>query len=131
MADVLVVEDDADAADALAEVLNIEGHEVRVAFNGEHGLRLVNERAPDLVLLDIEMPILNGPGMATRMLIQDAGLEKVPIVLLSGSPNLRQVASEIGTPYLIGKPYTYERLMRLVDQALRERTPPTPPAAKT
>jgi hypothetical protein len=36
MADVLIVEDDADAADALADVMNIEGHRVRVAFNGEH-----------------------------------------------------------------------------------------------
>ena len=126
MAEVLIVEDDADAADALAEVLTIEGHAVRVAFNGEQGLRLLHERAPDLVLLDIEMPVLDGPGMATRMVVHDAGLEKVPIVILSGSPDVRQVAAQVGTPYFIGKPCTYPRLMDLVGRVLRERRPPTP-----
>jgi len=126
MADVLIVEDDADAAGALAEVLSIDGHEVRIAFNGEQGLRLLHERVPDLVLLDVEMPILNGPGMATRVLIQDAGLEKVPILLVSGSPNLRQITTEVGTPYFLGKPYTYERLTSLLKRVLLERVPPNP-----
>jgi DNA-binding NtrC family response regulator len=123
---VVVVEDDADAADALAEVLRIEGHQVGVAFNGESGLRLLRERVPDLVLLDIEMPILGGPAMASRMLIHNAGLEKIPILLISGSPDLRRVAAEIGTPYFLGKPHTYQRLIELVARALRERTPPNP-----
>jgi CheY-like chemotaxis protein len=126
MADMLVVEDDADAADALADVLSIEGHVVRVAFNGEEGLRFLHERAPDVVLLDIEMPVLDGPGMVAQVLVHDAGLEKIPIVILSGSPELKQVAAEVGTEYFLGKPYTYERLMNLVGQVLRERTPPTP-----
>jgi CheY-like chemotaxis protein len=93
----------------------------------EHGLRLLHERAPDIVLLDIEMPILDGPGMVTRILVHDAGLEEIPVVLLSGSPELTRVAREVGTPYFLGKPYTYERLMDLVGQALRERAPPAPP----
>jgi DNA-binding response OmpR family regulator len=127
MAVVLVVEDDADAAAALAEVLGMEGHEVRVAFDGEQGFSLLHERLPDLVLLDIEMPILNGPGMATRMLVHNAGMENVPILLVSGAPDLRRVAAEVGTPYFLGKPHTYEQLMGLVARALHERTPPKLP----
>jgi DNA-binding NtrC family response regulator len=129
MADILIVEDDSDAADASAEILILEGHEVRLAFNGEQGLRLLYERVPDLVLLDIEMPILDGPGMSSRMLVHDAGLERVPVVLLSGSPDLRKVAAEVGTPYFLGKPYSYEKLTNLVARALRERAPPTPPGS--
>ena len=131
MAVVLVVEDDADAAGALADVLDIEGHQVTVAFNGEQGLRLLHERLPDLVLLDIEMPILDGPDMSTRMLLNDAGMEMVPILLISGSPELRRVAAEVGTPYFLGKPHTYEKLMDLVARALHERTAPRPPAVQT
>jgi DNA-binding response OmpR family regulator len=126
VAHVLVVEDDADAADALAEVMRIEGHEVRIAGNGEQGFRLLTERKPDLLLLDLEMPILDGAGMANQILIHNAGLEKVPVVILSGSPEIRRVAADIGTPYFIGKPYEYEQLVALVEQVLRERRPPKP-----
>lgn len=131
MAVVLVVEDDADAAGALAEVLGSEGHQVTVAYNGEQGLRLLHERLPDLVLLDIELPILDGPGMAARMLARDAGMEKIPILLVSGSPDLRRVAAEVGTPYFLGKPYTYEQLMGVMARALHDRAPPNPSSLKT
>ena len=128
MADVLVVDDDSDIADVLAEIMMGEGHEVRVALDGEAGVREVHARAPDVILLDVDMPVLNGPGMAYVLLVHDAGLEKIPIVLLSGVPHLVAVARQVGTPYFLGKPYKYDALVALVDRALRERTPPVPGA---
>ena len=84
MADVLIIDDDLDSADALAELFRAEGHDVRVGYNGQDGLRLAQERIPQVALLDVEMPLLDGPGMAYEMLLRDMGLENIPVVFLSG-----------------------------------------------
>lgn len=126
MADLLVVEDDPDAGEALVAILRSHGHVVRIAYDGEHGLRLLSERLPDLALLDVEMPVLDGPGMVVRMFIRDAGLERVPIVLLSGVPDLRAVAARVGTPYYLAKPFPFAALDAMLGRALSERAPPSP-----
>src|SRR6185369_14956901 len=118
MADLLIVEDDADAANALSALLEFEGHVVRTAYNGEEGLQRLEERVPELVLLDIEMPILDGPNMAYRMLLHNLDFEKVPIVLVSGVPNLRSIAAHVGTHYFLPKPFTLERLTSVLERAL-------------
>jgi FixJ family two-component response regulator len=81
---------------------------------------------PDAVLLDVEMPILDGPGMAYQMFVRNCGLENIPIILLSGVVDLEQVAARVGTPYFLGKPYALGSVQALCDRALVERTPPVP-----
>lgn len=127
MADVLIIDDDIDSADALAEIMRAEGHDVRVGYNGQDGLRLARERFPQVALLDVEMPLLDGPGMAYEMLLQDMGLEKIPVVFLSGVSNLKEVADQVGTPYFLGKPYRYEKVVELANRALSEQVAPTGP----
>jgi len=126
MAELLIVEDDADIAETLGDVLRAEGHAVRVARNGEEGLRHLGPRLPDLVLLDVEMPVLTGPEMAYRMLVHDAGAEKIPVILLSGVADLQSVAAMVGTPYRLAKPANLEAVLELVARALEERRPPAP-----
>jgi DNA-binding NtrC family response regulator len=126
MADLLIIDDDVDSVEALAEIMRDQGHDVRVGFNGRDGLRLAHERTPQLALLDVEMPILDGPGMAYEMFIHDMGLEDVPLVLLSGVTKLKELAGEIGTPYFLGKPYRFEQVVALVQKALAESKPPRP-----
>lgn len=121
LAKLLVVDDNRDVAEMLAEVLEIHGHEVRRADNGLEGLELLHEDLPDLVILDVEMPQLTGPEMACRMLVEDAGMERVPVLLVSGVVNLCETAARVGTPYALGKPFAVDRLLTLVDEALRER----------
>lgn len=129
MAKLLLVDDDRDMTEALTDVLVCEGHEVRVARDGEQGLSQLYAAPPDLILCDVEMPVLDGPGMARRVLARDAGAEKIPLILLSGVADLRRLARELGTPYFLGKPYTVDQLLTLIDRALVEGTPPTPQAA--
>lgn len=126
MTDVLIIDDDLDGADALAELMRAEGHAVRVGYNGEDGMRLADERSPDVALLDVEMPVLDGPGMAYEMFLHNMGLENVPVVFISGVANLREVAARAGTPYFLGKPYRYEQIVALVGRALTERVAPRP-----
>jgi len=131
MADLIVVDDDEDLREALAAILLSLGHTVRIARNGEEALDLLDRRLPDAVLLDVEMPVLDGPSTAYRMLVNDLGKENVPIVLLSGVLDLHLVAAQVGTPYFLGKPYTFEALLPVLDRALTERRAPHPalPAA--
>jgi FixJ family two-component response regulator len=81
-------------------------------------------RYPDLIFLDIEMPGLTGPEMAYRLLIEDAGRENIPIIILSGVADLEEVVAEVGTPYFIAKPYRLDDLEAVLGRALKERQPP-------
>jgi CheY-like chemotaxis protein len=129
MADVLIVDDNADIAECLESLLTLEGHGVRVASDGEQGLLALVDRFPDLVVLDIDMPVLDGPGMACRMLLQDCGRELIPIILSSADSQLTEIAARIGTPYSLRKPFDVSDLTKLVDRVLAERRAPQPPLA--
>ena len=97
MADLLIVDDDADMLELLADFLRGEGHDVRVAHDGAEGFQLIRNKTPDLVLLDVEMPIVTGPEMAHELFVHNVGLELIPLVLSSGILSLHQVAATVGT----------------------------------
>jgi CheY-like chemotaxis protein len=127
MANVLIVDDNSDTVELSTNLLESAGHKVRKGRNGEEGLKsLLAGPLPDCVVLDVDMPVLGGPGMAHRMLLHDAGEEKIPIVLVSGSDDLPDVARRMGTPYFLRKAtHQYgETLLKLVERALRERRAP-------
>ena len=126
MANLLLVDDDGDLVEALADQLRSDGHEVRTANNGEEGLELLRTLPlPDAVVLDVDMPILGGPGMAHQMLVHDAGQEMIPIILVSAASDLTEVAQKMGTKYFLRKPCDLTAFLALLDRALRERTAPT------
>lgn len=129
MAEILVVDDDRDIADTLADVIGMRGHDVRVAYNGIEGLKALDHHLPDLVVLDVEMPKLDGPGMAQRMLLEDLGRERIPILIASGVVDVADVAARLGTPYYVGKPCSLAALMSALERALGERNAPSPAVA--
>jgi DNA-binding response OmpR family regulator len=126
VADLLIVDDDQDLAAVLEAALRWRGHDVRVGCDGEEGLRLIADRRPDLVLLDVDMPVLSGPDMSWVLFLRNCGDESIPLVLLSGTLGLAHVAAVVGTPYFLPKPYSLEAVLSLVDRVLDERTPPHP-----
>jgi PAS domain S-box-containing protein len=80
---VLVVDDNQDAANSLAMLLRLQGHEVRVAYTGVTALEMAKGQAPDVVFLDIGMPGMDGYEVARR-LRQQPGLENVVLAALTG-----------------------------------------------
>jgi CheY-like chemotaxis protein len=124
MADLLLVDDDIDMADLVAALLRDEGHVVRVAGNGRQGLDCLDERFPDAVLLDVDMPVVTGPEMAYRMFLVNLGREKIPIVLFSAEVQLAQIAARVGTPYFCPKPHPFEGILAVLGRALTERAAP-------
>ena len=125
MGRILVVDDDLDIAEILEHLLVSEGHAVQTARTGEEGLQALRAAPhPDVILLDVDMPVLGGIGMAHQMMLHDAGEERIPIILCSGRHDLSRLAATMGTPYLLAKPFEPQRLLALLAAALRERVAP-------
>jgi CheY-like chemotaxis protein len=101
-------------------------HEVHSASTGEEGLVVLRASPlPDALVLDVDMPVLGGPGMAHKMLLHDAGEENVPIILMSARQDLPQIAREMGTSYVPKKPTTIDVFLTLLDRTLQERRGPS------
>lgn len=126
MASVLIVDDDGDIASLLQALLESKAHQASIAHDGRQALALMAKGLPDLVIADAEMPLLDARGLAFRMFYEDCGRELIPILLISGSPDLKAIAGKIGTPYLLAKPFSIEALLALVERALHERRPFAP-----
>jgi DNA-binding NtrC family response regulator len=130
MANILVVDDDRDVAAALVTLLELDGHLVRSAEDGLAGMKAMNAYLPEVVYLDVDMPRLNGPDFAYRLIVEDAGKDQIPIILVSAVPNLVQVAQEVGTPYFVRKPFSLDAIEAMLARALKERRAPHPPPRK-
>jgi CheY-like chemotaxis protein len=115
---VLVVDDNQDAAHALRMLLQTDGHEVMVAADGAAGLALAREHHPDVVLLDIGLPTLNGYEIATRIRA-DPALKGTMLVAVTGYGQMhdRARASASGFDHHLVKPVEF----RALQQLLRER----------
>lgn len=128
MANVLIVDDDADQLGLSKKLLERAGHHVKSGSGGRAGLcSMETGELPDCVLLDVDMPEMSGPGMAHQMLLNDAGEQNIPILLVSGRHDLSEVAGRMGTPYFLTKA-TLDygcNLLSILARALTERRGPT------
>src|SRR5882757_2436268 len=101
---ILIVDDDADIVDALADALTDEGYGVAVAKDGLEALRYLSvSPAPCLILLDWMMPYCDGPTFRQRQLA-DETLASIPVVLLTADPRVREKSREIGAVAHLRKP---------------------------
>ncbi len=115
---VLLVEDNVNAAEMLSALLGMSGHEVRVAHSGPAALELVSTCQPEVILLDINLPGMNGFEVAKRLRAQP-GLEKVLIVAVTGygQEKDRKRCLEAGFDYHLVKPVDPARLEALLNSA--------------
>jgi len=111
--EILVVEDDPDLLQMLGVVLNEEGYGVRLAENCDEAVRLAEEHTPDLVLLDLLLPLENGIGLAERL--KSGVCSTVPIIAMSASDPL-VAAGQAQTCFegWLPKPFTLETLLHYV-----------------
>ena len=80
---ILMVDDDRDFCEATAIFLESKGYEVTVAYDGKEGLEKIRTIQPDLVILDVMMPEMNGYDVCVIMKA-DSNLKKIPVILLTG-----------------------------------------------
>ena len=111
---VVIVEDNADARESLQALLGAFGHAVATAASGDAGLRLILETRPDIAIIDIGLPVLDGFAVA-RAVREEPG-ERVRLVALTGynSPQVRQQALDAGFDIHVAKPCTPEKLREIL-----------------
>lgn len=112
---VLIADDNMDAAESLSVLLQMEGHEVRTASDGLKAVAVAEEFHPDVALLDIGMPELNGYEAAARIRALPEG-ERILLLALTGwgQDADRQLAAEAGFDHHITKPADLEQLQRIL-----------------
>ncbi|MBI5156395.1 MAG: response regulator transcription factor [Acidimicrobiia bacterium] len=122
MALVLVVEDDDAVRRSVERALSYEGHRVITADDGMAGLLAVADKAPDLVVLDVMMPVLDGLAVCHRL--RDAG-DRTPVLMLTARHELddRVAGLDAGADDYLVKPFALEELLARVRALLRRSSP--------
>jgi DNA-binding response OmpR family regulator len=115
---VLVVEDDDSVALVLADLLEEEGFEVKRAANGRAGLDLLKAFRPQLVLLDLMMPVLDGWGFRAQQRELTPDLAQFPVLVLSGAREARATAADMGAAGVVAKPFEVDALTDTVRRLL-------------
>lgn len=116
MARILIIEDEPDEQDLLADVLALEGHEVRTAGEAAGALGLVRRMRPDLIILDLRLPGIGGLDLLKLLRTDPVGCD-VPVLLCTGSVDLLvERADEIRrhATAVLEKPYDLDELLQQV-----------------
>jgi CheY-like chemotaxis protein len=109
---VLVVEDDPDLSELEAMVLEAEGYAVRKAAHGREALEAVAERMPQLILLDMKMPVMDGATFTAAF--RERHGRAAPIVVVTAADNARRRAQEVNADAWVAKPFDPEVLLAAV-----------------
>jgi two-component system, chemotaxis family, chemotaxis protein CheY len=110
---VLVVEDDLDVRETVAEVLTMEGHVVATAKDGLEGLQVARQRPPDVILLDLMMPRMTGWEFRAAQRA-DPVLSSIPVVVVSACS--LDVFAEIDATAYLPKPFDLDKLLAVVER---------------
>jgi DNA-binding response OmpR family regulator len=125
MAQILVVDDDSAIRQLVADLLEVDGHEVRVAADGLTAVSTLEGFRPDCVVLDVMMPGLDGYGVLRSIRAQDG--DRVSVIMLTASADAESAARAWadGADYYLAKPFAADEVRYLVRGALRKRLPVT------
>ena len=117
---ILLIDDDVEIQEFITTFLGIEGYEVLLASDGASGLTRARKERPDLILLDISMPDIEGVEVCRRL---RAGAETAdtPVFILSARTDDRERrrAAEAGATRFVDKPFQNESLLRWIAEALQ------------
>jgi len=116
MARILVIDDEPAIADVLRMLLEFRGHEVFVANDGSRGFATAQRQAPEVIVLDLMMPVMDGFATLAALRSEER-TATIPVVILSalGSAEVKQRCSDMGVHAFLQKPYRPEDLLRAVE----------------
>ena len=120
MSKVLIVEDDKVISDGLRQALESEGYDVVCAFDGDAGLHMVKTESPDLVILDIMMPNMNGFEVTTE--VRRSG-DNIPIIVLSARTESQDKVRglDLGADDYITKPFDLDELLARIRRFIKKQ----------
>lgn len=111
VADILVVDDHCEITDLVVEALSDEGYAVRVAHDGLTALTVIDRHPPDLLILDVAMPVMRGDQVVQQL--RNAGRHSLPIILMTADRTPERYG-ELAISDLLRKPFDIGSLLRLV-----------------
>lgn len=117
---ILIVDDDQDSLMLLESILKEDGYKVRLSDNGEEALNLIKKEKPNLILLDITMPIMDGYTLCKKILgVED--FSHIPIIFLSSKSNSEEIVKgfEVGAVDYVTKPFNHYELLARVKTHLK------------
>jgi two-component system cell cycle response regulator DivK len=116
---ILIVEDNPRNMKLVRDVLQVKGHATLEATSAEDGIALARERQPDLILMDIQLPGMNGID-ALRVLRADAATQRIPVIAVTASvmQQDRKLITEAGFDAYVGKPITLAEFLQAVNGLL-------------
>ena len=125
MAKILVVDDEPDALELVSFNLKAAGHDVVTAQDGQEALKKARQTVPDLILLDVMLPEVDGMEVC-KLLRRDAATSSIPIIMLTAKAGEidRVLGLELGADDYITKPFSPRELMLRVKNILRRRQGP-------
>jgi CheY-like chemotaxis protein len=124
---VLLAEDDEFSRDMLVRRLELQGFEMIAAADGREALLAARQHHPDLIIMDLDMPVLDGRG-AMRSLKNDPHTFKIPIIVLTAHAEPEEVEQAVadGCAAYETKPIVLRRLLERIHEVLGTPTPSTP-----
>lgn len=111
---ILVVDDEPHIRATVSAMLQTEGYAVDEAANGADALHAVEHRAPDVILLDMRMPVLDGWGFARELRRRG---HRTPIVVMTAARDAARWAGEIAAATFVAKPFGFDDLITAVEAA--------------
>jgi CheY-like chemotaxis protein len=125
MARILIVDDDLGIRALLAEILGTEGYEILQAANGAQAVELARAEQPDLILMDLMMPVLDG-AEAMAILKRDPRTRDIRIIAMSAGRNLHHQVDDLLADSFLAKPFELDTLLADVALHLRAVIDPEP-----
>lgn len=120
---VLVVDDDALIRETLATALGDEGYAVRVAADGQAALTAIRAWRPDVIVLDLMMPVMDGAAFRTAQR-STAEAAQIPIIILSAAHEVHARAGALSPAAVFTKPFDLGALLDAIADILETREPP-------
>jgi len=123
---ILIVEDEAAIADGLKARLSIEKFDVAIASDGVTGVEKARKLQPDLIILDVMLPDIDGFEIC-RILKRESATKAIPILFLTALPHIKDAdqAYAVGGDDFLNKPYSNDRLIEKVKKLLKLDEKPT------
>src|SRR5436190_21702833 len=114
---VLIVDDEAGFRAGVADLLTMEGYQVTTAGDAVEAVHMLPEIKPEIILLDLRMPLLDGEAFL-RGLRGLPATRQVPVVLISAKDELAAVAARVGAAGYLAKPFEAAQLLALIERVL-------------
>ncbi|MBU1726302.1 MAG: response regulator [Candidatus Omnitrophica bacterium] len=119
---ILIVDDDREILEIVERILELKGYTIFTALNGEEALRKVEGASPDLIILDLVLPLVSGEQVC-RKIKRNPKTKDIPIIMLTGKDSEADeiIGRVLGADYYLTKPLGVEKLLQAIEDCFKVR----------